>query len=211
MTMPSKSKVYEEVLKEIRRYIEFEGLSPGDKLPSERELAEQLNAGRSSVREALRAMELLGLIETRRGEGTFLSSYRPYHMVEILSAFILQESKTKENLKATKQIIEKEAAKIAMEQLEEKDFKELKKMIQFFEKGSETFHYEFFTVLFEAGENQLLQKIWRLMEEFSRTFHKPVYNIELYKSYIEALKEKNEQKIEKLSSQFYDEENVEIS
>ncbi len=209
--MPSKSKVYEEVLKEIRRYIEFEGLSPGDKLPSERELAEQLNAGRSSVREALRAMELLGLIETRRGEGTFLSSYRPYHMVEILSAFILQESKTKENLKATKQIIEKEAAKIAMEQLETKDFEELRKMIQSFEKGSETFHYDFFTVLFEAGENHLLQKIWILMEEFSRTFHKPVYNIELYKSYIEALREKDEQKIEKLSSQFYDEENVEIS
>lgn len=208
--MPPKSKVYEEVLKEVRRYIESQGLSPGDKLPSERELAEQLNAGRSSVREALRAMELLGLIETRRGEGTFLSSYRPYHMVEILSAFILQESKTKENLKATKQIIEKEAAKIAMHHLDEKDFKMLQDKIHSFEKGSKTFHYDFFTILFEVGENQLLQKIWRLMEEFSRTFHTPVYHIELYQSYINALKNKDERKVEELSAQFYDEENVEI-
>lgn len=67
MTKDTKSKVYQEVLEEIRNYIVDHQLQDGDRLPSERELAEQLNAGRSSVREALRAIELLGLIETRHG------------------------------------------------------------------------------------------------------------------------------------------------
>ena len=44
-------------------------------LPSERELSSRLNVGRSSVREALRALELVGLIETRRGEGTFIRNF----------------------------------------------------------------------------------------------------------------------------------------
>ncbi|QSS99219.1 FadR family transcriptional regulator [Pontibacillus sp. ALD_SL1] len=205
MTIPSKSKVYEEVLKEIRRLIDLNKLSPGDKLPSERELSEQLGAGRSSVREALRAMELLGLIETRRGEGTFLSSYRPYHMVEILSAFILQEAKTKENLKSTKQLIEKEASKIAMDQLSDQDIQTLQEHVRLFEAGSETFHYDFFYTIFDVGENQLLLKIWRLMEEFSRTFHKPVYDIDLYKALIDALQAKDDKRIETLCAQLYQE------
>ena len=65
-------KVYEGILMQLNEIIAEENLRPGDKLPSERELSERLSVGRSSVREALRALELLGLIETRRGEGTFL-------------------------------------------------------------------------------------------------------------------------------------------
>lgn len=203
MTLPSKSKVYEEVLREIRVYISHKGLLPGDKLPSERELAEQLNAGRSSVREALRAMELLGLIETRRGEGTFLSTYRPYHMVELLSTFILQEAKTKENLNDTKQLIEKEASKLAMNHLDIKDYESLEKIVNSFTVGSDTFHYDFFTIIFESVENPLLQKIWRLMEEFSRTYHKAIGDIQLYKDYVQALQSKDEAQIERLSANLY--------
>ena len=70
-------------------------LPVGGKLPSERELAERLQVGRSTVREALRSLELLGIIETRRGEGTFLSDFRKHQLVELLSTFILQDAKSK--------------------------------------------------------------------------------------------------------------------
>jgi len=62
VSMSPKQKVYQDVLLEIRKFIESNQLESGDKLPSERELSERLGRGRSSVREALRAMELLGLI-----------------------------------------------------------------------------------------------------------------------------------------------------
>ena len=93
MTLSTKQKVYQEVIRELQRYIEVNNLNAGDRLPSERELAEKLNAGRSSVREALRALELIGLIETRHGEGTFLRAYRSYQTVELLSSFIFETGK----------------------------------------------------------------------------------------------------------------------
>ncbi|KGX93374.1 transcriptional regulator [Pontibacillus halophilus JSM 076056 = DSM 19796] len=205
MSTQSKSKVYEEVLNEIRRLIEIQELVPGDKLPSEREMAEQLVASRSSVREALRAMELLGLIETRRGEGTFLRAYSPYHMVELLSAFILQQGKTKDNLKQTKYIVEKEAAKQAMERLDSSHFMQLEKLLKEFEESSDTIHFEFFSLLFEVLDNDLFYRIWRLMEEFSKTVHQPVYEIRTYTALLEALKRKNEQDINDLCSALYEE------
>lgn len=48
------------------------GIPPGGKLPPERELAALLGVGRSNVREALKALDLLGLIEIRQGDGTYL-------------------------------------------------------------------------------------------------------------------------------------------
>ncbi|WP_431810888.1 FadR/GntR family transcriptional regulator [Lysinibacillus capsici] len=51
--------------------MKIEKIQAGEKSPSERVLSERLGVGRSSVREALRSLELLGLIETRHGEGRF--------------------------------------------------------------------------------------------------------------------------------------------
>ena len=49
-------------------------IKPGDKLPSDRELAKKFNVGRSTIREALRVISLIGLIEIRVGQGTFVAS-----------------------------------------------------------------------------------------------------------------------------------------
>lgn len=98
-----------EIVKQLRQIITDENVTVGGKLPSERELAERLQVGRSTVREALRSLELLGLIETRRGEGTFLSDYRKHRLVELLSTFILQESKSKEDVHITRAALERDA------------------------------------------------------------------------------------------------------
>src|ERR1022692_4471854 len=66
-----RNKVYEEVAKQIERLIKTK-LNPGDKLPSERELAETLHVSRSSIRDAIRGLELMGLVEPRQGAGTIV-------------------------------------------------------------------------------------------------------------------------------------------
>ena len=66
-----RHKVYEAVAKQIERLI-LEKLKPGDKLPSERELAEMLQVSRSSIRDAIRGLELTGLVEPRQGAGTIV-------------------------------------------------------------------------------------------------------------------------------------------
>jgi len=64
-----RNKVYEEVARQLERII-LKKLHPGDKLPSERELAENLGVSRSSIRDAIRSLELMGLVEPRQGAGT---------------------------------------------------------------------------------------------------------------------------------------------
>jgi GntR family transcriptional regulator, transcriptional repressor for pyruvate dehydrogenase complex len=64
-----RNKVYEEVARQLEQMI-LKKLHPGDKLPSERELAESLGVSRSSIRDAIRSLELVGLVEPRQGSGT---------------------------------------------------------------------------------------------------------------------------------------------
>lgn len=75
-----KTRLYEDVVAQIQQLIRTRELTPGDRLPSERELAAVLGIGRPSVREALRALDTTGLIEVRSGQGAFLRnlSVDPY-------------------------------------------------------------------------------------------------------------------------------------
>ncbi|WP_430784828.1 FadR/GntR family transcriptional regulator [Virgibacillus flavescens] len=199
VSMSPKQKVYQAVLNEIRRYIDENNLMPGDKLPSERDLAESLQAGRSSIREALRAMELLGLVETRSGQGTFLSLYKPYQTVELLASFILQGSKTKQDLVTAKLIMEKEVAKLAFPYINQQDIDSLEEIVR--DDQVET-HARFFRFLFLKSDNLLLTRIWGLMEDFSVTMHHVNYDSMFYEGLIINYKKQNFNAIEALFEKF---------
>src|SRR5438309_11129721 len=62
-----KTRIYEEVASQIQRLITDGRLRPGDHLPPERELAERFGVSRTSVREAIRVLELMGLLEPPPG------------------------------------------------------------------------------------------------------------------------------------------------
>ncbi len=198
MSMSPRQKVYHGILQELRKYIEVNNLQPGDKLPSERVLSEKLQAGRSSIREALRAMELLGLIETRHGEGTFLSAYRPYHSVEVLSSFILQGNNTRNDLLFAKRIIEKEAAKIAYDYMQDEDISQLLEIVRDPSLNENAKHVAFFQYLFHKTENLLLAKVWQLMDEFSYTISSLSYDQLFYLELISLYQSEDYAKIEEL-------------
>ncbi|MYL38983.1 FadR/GntR family transcriptional regulator [Halobacillus litoralis] len=184
MTKPN-GKVYEGVLYQLKVYIEENQLSPGDKLPSECELSEQLGVGRSSIREAFRAMELLGLIETRRGEGTYMRSYRPYHMVELLSNFLLTEKRTKKELLTAMQMIEKEVLMILQHKLDSHQLRRLKDIIEGY-VGKER-HYHVFEYLSSTSEQELLFSMWQFIAGFTNTVHNVHYDKSWYESVAETL------------------------
>lgn len=73
----SKDLIYMKVADAINSYIRQNHLAPGDKIPSERVLAEQLGTGRNSVREALRVLEHEGIIEVKTGRGAFVTQSSP--------------------------------------------------------------------------------------------------------------------------------------
>jgi GntR family transcriptional regulator, transcriptional repressor for pyruvate dehydrogenase complex len=62
-----------ELTRHLLRYLLSGDLAPGDKIPSERQLAQALGVGRSGVREAVKSLDLLGLLHVRQGDGTYLS------------------------------------------------------------------------------------------------------------------------------------------
>lgn len=108
---PAK-KMFIQIVKQLHELIAEQNIQEGQKLPSERVLSEQLQVGRSSVREALRSLELLGLIETKHGGGTYLASMKQHQFVEIVGSFILQDEKSIIEVHATRQMHEKEAIRI---------------------------------------------------------------------------------------------------
>lgn len=68
-------RIFEQVVDQIRSSIVSGVFRPGDKLPPEQELEKQLSVSRSSIREALRVLEYEGLVEVRRGSGTYIAPY----------------------------------------------------------------------------------------------------------------------------------------
>ena len=86
-----KTKVYEKVAEQIQRLIRDGLLKPGDMLPPERELAETFQVSRSSLRDAIRALELMGMVEARQGEGTVVRAPSGEAVANPLTAVLLQQ------------------------------------------------------------------------------------------------------------------------
>jgi GntR family transcriptional regulator, transcriptional repressor for pyruvate dehydrogenase complex len=89
---PVKStRIYEAIVRQIKAMIAEGRLKSGDQLPPERDLAEKFVVSRTSVREALRALESLGLIEIRPGEGTFVREVSVEALIEPLALAMLSQ------------------------------------------------------------------------------------------------------------------------
>lgn len=88
----------ETILEEINKIIEDENIGIGEKIPSERYLKERLNVSRQSVREALRALELIGVIYVKRGEGTYLANIDSHQLYNLIAKYLLRTDKQYEEL-----------------------------------------------------------------------------------------------------------------
>ncbi|MCM3717922.1 FadR/GntR family transcriptional regulator [Fictibacillus phosphorivorans] len=165
MSVQPTEKVYIEILKKIQAIIVEDRLQAGDKLPSERELSDRLNAGRSSVREALRALELLGLIETRRGEGTFICEASGHRLVEVLASFILNDKKARRDLQETRDIVIKDCMELATKRITSIELRNLEELTQKMEDDS--------------------QEIKNLCKAFEKTVILSCGNHLLYRLYVE--------------------------
>jgi GntR family transcriptional repressor for pyruvate dehydrogenase complex len=72
LTPVTRKPLYERLVEHLRAYVVDAGLAAGDRLPSERELSEGLGVSRASIRQAIVALEVQGIVEVRHGEGAFL-------------------------------------------------------------------------------------------------------------------------------------------
>ena len=133
MFSPIKNtKVYEQVIVQIKDMIDKGTLKKGDKLPSERKLVEQLQVSRASIREALRALEVIGLIECRQGEGNYIKTSFQDNLFEPLSIMFMLEGSNPEAIWELRKIMEVEAAGLASKRITDEQLKELKEITEKF-------------------------------------------------------------------------------
>jgi GntR family transcriptional repressor for pyruvate dehydrogenase complex len=107
-----RSRVYEQIVEQIQRLIQEGQLAPGDQLPPERVLAETFQVSRASVREALRALELRGLIEGRQGGGTFVRAPSTDDLIWPMASALLAGAEM-DQLMEVREMIEPHIAELA--------------------------------------------------------------------------------------------------
>ncbi len=112
-----KSRVYMEIVEQIKELIKSGHLKAGSLLPSERELAEKLEVSRSSVREAVTILESLGILEVKHGKGSFVRDFQNTKTMEnyfdtFALLFDIDPSQTLQLLEVRK-ILEPQAAALA--------------------------------------------------------------------------------------------------
>jgi len=110
LTTIDKARVSEDAVQQITSLIRSGAYSPGDKLPSERQLTHQLGVSRTSVREALRKLETMGLVEIRQGLGIFIKDPGSQVVQATVLHRLLLEPLTLRKLFELREIVEVEAA-----------------------------------------------------------------------------------------------------
>lgn len=108
-----RTKVYEEVAVRLRRVIADGRLKPGDKLPPERELASALGVSRTSVRDAIRSLQVAGLLEPRQGEGTVIRELSTETLVAPIASALLARRDLLADLLDVRKMIEPAMAREA--------------------------------------------------------------------------------------------------
>ena len=154
----------EYVIEQIQEFILNNVLKPNDSLPSEQELANTLNVSRSTVREALRKLETIGLIDISHGERPKVSSLSLERFLDALKMFMIVNKDEFLDLMEFRKILELGALDIAIDKLTDKHIKNLRKYIKLMEENVENpeifalndhnFHLE----IIRSTENLLLSK-----------------------------------------------------
>ena len=101
------TRVFEQIVDEVRDMILEGKFKPGDKLPPEQELEKQFNVSRSSIREALRVLEYDGFVKVRRGIGIFISDYTKHQRGRIeIAKWLEKQENTLQDLLQTREYLE---------------------------------------------------------------------------------------------------------
>jgi GntR family transcriptional repressor for pyruvate dehydrogenase complex len=108
----TRSPLYEQVVERLREFIHVQQLKPGDRLMSERELAERLGVSRTSVRQGLTALRVLGLVEIKHGDGVYLLR-SPRDVIPSLASEIVGSEVDHPMIWEVREAIEVQAARLA--------------------------------------------------------------------------------------------------
>ena len=172
-----KESVVQSVINVLTDAIRSKELQPGDKIPPEPELAESLGVARSSVREAIKILTYLGVLESKRSEGTFVCDGYKESMIDPMVYGILLNQDSFENLMELREMTEAGMMRLAIEHHEDRELDELeailgemKKALELRENRVDTFFEadnRFHDKIAEMGKNPMADKINKVVRSLT--------------------------------------------
>jgi DNA-binding FadR family transcriptional regulator len=176
---PTASSV-DFVVNSIKELLLGKKVFPGDRLPPETELCRLLSVSRGSVREAMKILSALGIVEVKRGDGTYISTGSSEVMFDPLLFNLIVSQPEFAELKELRVILEKNVVRLAVLNATDDDLRLLRECVEKTEslknktekKYDEllAFDLEFHAILSRAGKNRPLETIYRFVMQYFRPY-----------------------------------------
>lgn len=175
-------KVSEKIVEQLCALIQEGRLTPGNKLPSERQLIDMLGVGRSSLREALNKLETLGYVEIRKRKGIFVKSIDSTLQLDPLKKMLQADQIKIVQLYEVRSDIEQASASAAATERNSADLKEIRRCLADFEAKTEAgglqFSYErdlaFHCAVARASHNLFRVHVTLNILDFAKEFIQPI-------------------------------------
>ncbi|MBC9785748.1 FadR family transcriptional regulator [Heliobacterium chlorum] len=167
-------KIYEEIVEQIKDLIRSGNLKAGDRLLSERELAEHLKVSRAAVREALSALEAMGMIDIKPGDGAFIRQPSVNGIIEPLAMLLLVEQDLPRQILEVRKIMEVGGAGLAAQRRKESNLQSMQLALQQMEQDiqnsvtGEDADFRFHFAVAEAADNSLLLRLMHTISDTMR-------------------------------------------
>ena len=124
-----KRRAYEDIVQQVLTLIENGKLKRGDQLPSERELTEAFKVSRTTVREAIRTLESMKLLQCRQGNGTYVLASSEEALIQPLAAALFNANDNIRDIFYIRKIIEPHVASLAAENATPQEVEEMEKIL----------------------------------------------------------------------------------
>ena len=197
----NQTDLSKELLRQLEQKVQEGKLKKGDKLPSEREWAASLKISRATLKEAIRALELIGIIESSQGDDNYLSNNIENTFLDALSIIFQLEGGTLQQIHSFRKAMEIAAIQEAAERITPQQVKMLSAICDKLEQGNIAFH-EFFSsldqrfhmIIIQISSNPLIKTMMKAAEH-------------LIQNQIRSAREKMENEVlahEKINSQHRD-------
>ncbi len=125
----------DNIVEQLTGLIAREVLKPGERIPSEKQLCEQFGVGRTSVREALKSLSVMGILESHAGDGTFVSANRDRYLERAFQWGLLLDRKVVNDLGETRLLLESHTTYLAARRATAHDLAAMERAVQGMEES----------------------------------------------------------------------------
>lgn len=177
MDRNSGEKLYAQVFRQIRAYIVQRGLQPGDLLPTEQALMDMLGVGRNVLREAIKSMELMGMVSAQPGRGTVLKPFSlDFIFQNVIFAAASEEDRAIADMLDIRKRLELGYMRQAFQSLREEDIRVIRAHLEgikrqweehrFFHADDREFHLAIFSRVGNGTLISMMEAIWDVDANF---------------------------------------------